>query len=156
MFKNISKLVYVSPLFISSIKKQCIRNFKIQILYCFAPSFTSQKVKRNKNMRLTSLNRGWENCKVDLYGKIVYSVISPTYIKKEIEKLILCVYCVIMHLGNVGRILEKRSSAMPRVYTLLSYSPNISPVHYHKTHATRFLYFLKNENVPLKKVNLYA
>ena len=32
---------------------------------------------------------------------------SSTYIIKEIEKLVLCVYGVIMHLGNVERILEK-------------------------------------------------
>ena len=34
-----------------------------------------------------------------------------------IEKLVLCVYGVIMHLGNVRRILEKRlkHSATPRV-----------------------------------------
>ena len=37
--------------------------------------------------------------------------------KKEIEKLVLCVYGVTMHLGNVRRILEKRvkHSATPRV-----------------------------------------
>ena len=53
------------------------------------------------------------------------------------EKLVLCVYGVIMHLGNVRRILEKRvkHSATSRVYTLLSYSPNISRVHYHTINA---------------------
>jgi hypothetical protein len=38
---------------------------------------------------------------------------------KEIEKPISCVYRVIMHLGNVVRILEKRikHSATPCVFT---------------------------------------
>ena len=49
-----------------------------------------------------------ENCKVDLYGKIIYDVISHTYIK-ETEKLILCVNCDIIHLENVARIREKRA-----------------------------------------------
>ena len=52
-----------------------------------------------------------------IYSKIVFYVISSTYIIKEIEKLVSCVYGVIMHSGNVGRILEKRGkhSATPRV-----------------------------------------
>ena len=52
---------------------------------------------------------------------------------KEIEKLASCVYGVLMHSGNVGKTLEKRvkHSNTPRVYTLLSYSPNIPRVHYH-------------------------
>ena len=35
---------------------------------------------------------------------------------KEIEKLVLCDYGVIMHLGNIGRIVEKlvKHSAFPR------------------------------------------
>ena len=35
-------------------------------------------------MNVTSFSTGWENCRVDLYGKIVYYVISPTNIIKEI------------------------------------------------------------------------
>jgi hypothetical protein len=42
-----------------------------------------------------------------------------------------------MHSGNVGRIFKKRvkHSATSRVYTLLSYSPNIPRVHYHTISA---------------------
>ena len=49
--------------------------------------------------------------------KILFAVQQRCYIIKEIEKLVLCVYGVIMHLGNVRRILEKRvkHSATPRV-----------------------------------------
>ena len=38
---------------------------------------------------VTSLSPGKESCKVGLCGKIVYHAISPAYIKKEIEKLVL-------------------------------------------------------------------
>ena len=49
--------------------------------------------------------------------KILFVLQYRSYIIKEIEKLVLCVYGVIMHLGNVRRILEKRvkHSATPRV-----------------------------------------
>jgi hypothetical protein len=44
----------------------------------------------------------------DLLSKIVYYVVSSTYIIKEIEKLASCDYGVLMHSRNVGRTLEKR------------------------------------------------
>ena len=42
---------------------------------------------------------------------------SSTYIIKEIEKLVSCVYSAIMHLENVRRILEERvkQTATPRI-----------------------------------------
>ena len=42
---------------------------------------------------------------------------QSSYVIKEIEKLILCIYGVIIHLENVRRILKKRvkHEAMPRV-----------------------------------------
>jgi hypothetical protein len=60
-------------------------------------------------MRVTSPSTCYENFKVDLLSKIVYNVISSTYIIKEIETLVSCVYSVIMHSGNVERTLEKRA-----------------------------------------------
>ena len=54
------------------------------------------------------MSRGKKNCKVHLHGEIFYYVIFPTSIVKEIEKLVLYVYSVIMHLENVKRMLEKR------------------------------------------------
>ena len=44
--------------------------------------------------------------------KIAYWVISSSYMIKEVEKFVLCVYGMIIHsgiTGNVGRILEKLS-----------------------------------------------
>jgi hypothetical protein len=71
----------------------------------------------SKSMRVTSPSTCQENFKVDLLSTIVYNVISSTYIIKEIEKLVSCVYGVLMHSGNVGRTLEKsvKHSATPRV-----------------------------------------
>ena len=56
---------------------------------------------------------------------------------KGIEKLFLCHYAVIMHSGNVVRIRERRvkHTPTPRLYTVLSYSPNIALVHYRSTMA---------------------
>ena len=54
----------------------------------------------SKSMRVTSPS----TC----LSKIVYYVISSTYIITEIEKLVSCVDGVLMHSGNVGRTLEKR------------------------------------------------
>ena len=50
-------------------------------------------------MRVTSLNAGEESCNVDFYSTIVYYLISPTYIIKELEKLILRMYRWILYLG---------------------------------------------------------
>ena len=57
---------------------------------------------------MTSLSAAKENYKVDLYSKVVYYVISPTYTIKEIEKVVLCVCNVMIYLRNVKKILEKR------------------------------------------------
>ena len=48
-----------------------------------------------------------ENFIINLF-EILFAVQKRSYIIKEIEKLVLCVYGVIMLLGNVRRILEKR------------------------------------------------
>ena len=66
---------------------------------------------------MTSILTCKENFIINLFKNIVCCAITFLYIIKEIEKLVLCVYGVIMHLGNVGRILEKRvkHSATPRV-----------------------------------------
>ena len=53
----------------------------------------------SKNMRVTSLNAGEQSCNVDFYSNIVYYIISPIYIMREIEKLILRIYSVIIYLG---------------------------------------------------------
>ena len=49
--------------------------------------------------------------------KILFAAQKHSYIIKGIEKLVLCVYGVILHLENARRILEKRGkdSATPRV-----------------------------------------
>ena len=53
------------------------------------------------------------------------------------RKRVACVYGVIMHAGNVGRIREKR--VKPECFTLLEYSPNILREHCHTvTCATSF------------------
>ena len=67
----------------------------------------------------------------NIYSKIVYYVLSPTYMIKEIEKLVSCVYGVIMHLGNVAKILEKRveHSATPTP------TPTPTPFPTHFPHA---------------------
>ena len=100
-----------------------------------------------------SLSTCQENLNVDLLSKIVYYVISSTYIIKEIEKLVSCVYSAIMHLGNVGRILEKRvkHSATPRVlHASLVFSQH-SPraLSHHK--RTRLVFYFLNTNVSLKR-----
>ncbi len=46
---------------------------------------------------------------------LVYCVITYSYIIKEKEKLVLCRCGVIMHSGNVKRILKTKYSATPRV-----------------------------------------
>ena len=65
---------------------------------------------------MTSILTCKENFIINLFKNIVCCAIR-SYIIKEIEKLVLCVYGVIMHLGNVRRILKKRvkHSATPRV-----------------------------------------
>jgi hypothetical protein len=120
--------------------KQFFRLYSIKSLYivfAILLVFSLKNSSDSKSMRATSLSTCWEDFNVDLLSEIVYYVISSTYIIKEIEQLISCVYGAIMHLGNVGRILEKRvkHSATPRVYTLLSYSPNIPRVYYHTINA---------------------
>ena len=53
------------------------------------------------------------------------------------KKLVSCVYGVILHSGNVERILKKRvkHSATPRVLHALSYSHNIPRVYYYIINA---------------------
>ena len=85
-----------------------------------------------------------ENFNVDLLSKIVYYVISSTYIIKEIEKLVSCVYDAIMRSGNVGRILEKRvkHSATPRVlHASLVFSQH-SPRALSHRERTRLVFYL--------------
>ena len=45
---------------------------------------------------------------------------SSTYIIKEVEKLVLCVYGVIVHSGNVERILEKPVKHSATLYRIFS------------------------------------
>ena len=71
-----------------------------------------------------------------------------TYIIKEIEKLVACRYGVIMHLGNVGRILEKRvkNSAPPRVLHVSLVFFQHSPRALAHDNSTRLVfYFVINE-----------
>ena len=71
---------------------------------------------------------------VDILSKIVYYVVSSTYIIKEIEKIVSCVYGVITHTGNVGRIFENRvkHSATRRVlHASLVISQFLIRAHYH-------------------------
>ena len=58
-----------------------------------------------------------ENYIIDQFENMVWCATTFLYYKKKIEKLALYVYGVILHLGNVRRILEKRvkHSATPRV-----------------------------------------
>ena len=63
------------------------------------------------------------------------------------RKRVACVYGMIMHAGNVGRIREKRViTRRSRVfYTLLEYSPDIPRVHYRTINARdEFFYFFYN------------
>ena len=121
------------------------KNF-IKLLYCFC-SFARLKIQATVK---ACAWRHWVHVrrisKSIFLSKIVYYVISSTYIIKGIEKLVSCIYGVTMHSGNVGGILEKcvKHSATPRVYTLLSYSLNITRVHYHTINYTRLVFYFLN------------
>ena len=79
------------------------------IMFCSFRSYL-KSLAAVKKTEVTSLSTDWENCKINLYGKSVYYVISPNYIIKEIEKFLVCLYCVItgiIHSANVKRIILK-------------------------------------------------
>jgi hypothetical protein len=59
------------------------------------------------------------------------------------RKRVACVYGVIMHAGNVGRIREKRVNTRRSgvLYTLLEYSANIPQVHYRTINARDELFY---------------
>jgi hypothetical protein len=143
----------VSLLFYFHYFKQFFRLYGIKSLYIVLAIFLLRSLKNSsdsKSMRVTSLSTSYENFNVDLLSKIVYYVISSTYIIKEIEKLVSCVYGVIMHLGNVGRILEKRvkHSATPRIlHSSLVFSQH-SPraLSHHKRTRLVFYFLIKHVN----------
>jgi hypothetical protein len=68
---------------------------------------------------------------------------SSTYIIKEIEKLVSCVYGAIQHSGNVGRTLEKRvkHSATPRVLHASLVFPQHSPRALSRHKRTRLVFY---------------
>ena len=72
------------------------------------------------------------------------------------RKRVACVYGVIMHAGNVGRIRENTRHS--RVfYTLLKYCPNESQVHYRTINAQdELFYFFYNINRRYYIVNNFA
>ena len=101
-----------------------------------------------------------ENLDVNILNKIVYCGISCTYIIKEIEKLVLCVYGVIMRLGNVGRTLEKRvkHSATPRVlHASLVFSQHFPRALSHHKRTRLVFYFLNKtkETIFIHNILIY-
>ena len=104
MLKNFGKLVFVSLFLISTI----LNNFSgfIAFKVCIVPAILLLRSLLIFACDITEYMLG-EFQRPSFECKIVYYVIFSTYIIKEIEKLVLCIYSVIMHSGNVGRILEK-------------------------------------------------
>ena len=83
----------------------------------------------------------WKTALTEIFVKIL----ADDYLRNR--KRIACVYGVIMHAGNVGRIREKRvNTRRSRIfYTFLEYSPNIPRVHYRTINARdEFFYFFYN------------
>ena len=87
------------------------------------------------------LNARKENFIIDLINKFCCWICCPvisSYIIKELKKLVSCLYGVIMHSGDVGRILEKpvKHSATPRVLQAsLVFSQHSPIVHYYTIKA---------------------
>ena len=141
MLKNFRKLVCVSLFFYFHYFKQFFRLYSIKSLYIVLAILLLRSLKNssdNKSMRVTSLST------------------CSTYIIKEIEKLVSSVYSAIMHLGNVGRILEKRvkHSATPRVLHASLVFPQHSPraLSHHKRTRLVF-YFLNTNREPQANIN---
>jgi hypothetical protein len=82
---------------------------------------------------------------INLLSKIVYYVISSTYIIKEIEKLVLCVYRAIMHSVNPGRMRENTRPCVVHASLVFSqHSPRATSRH---KRMRLVLYFLNNVSI---------